>query len=217
VLDLATEKQLIEQAKHNRQQFGVLFDAYYPAIAQYALRRTGDAAAAQDITAETFYKAMIAIPKFRWQGVSISNWLYKIATNEIRMYFRRSTYQPASLDALFADGFEVADEYDFTQEIVAAQDAVDRGLEFARAQAILATLPTKYQEVIMLRFGEKKKLREIALILHKRPGTVKSLLSRGLSKLKLELEQQAMQPNPDERIVPSEGHVLLTSQEAYED
>lgn len=45
-------------------------------------------------------------------------------------------------------------------------------------------LPVKYQEVIVLRFFEKKKIKEIAEILGKKQGTIKSLLHRGLEKLK---------------------------------
>ena len=215
-LDLQTEKLLIEEAKRDQTYFGQLFDVYYPAILNYTVKRTGDVAVAQDITAETFYKAMVNLGKFKWQGVSISSWLYKIATNEIRMYYRRTKYQPASLDVLFANGFEVADEHEFTQEIIDAQDAVERSLAFKQAQQMLKALPIKYQEVITLRFAEKKKISEIALILGKKDGTVKSLLSRGLDKLRTAIEQAETQRFQKPDIIASEGHILMT-QEAYEE
>jgi RNA polymerase sigma-70 factor, ECF subfamily len=50
----------------------------------------------------------------------------------------------------------------------------------------LKKLNVKYQEVISLRYFEKKAILEIAEILDKKEGTVKSLLSRGLEKLKIE-------------------------------
>lgn len=216
-MELNKEKLIVEQAQGDITHFGVLFDQYYPVILNYAARRTGDSAIAQDITAETFYKAMTNLHKFKWQGVSISNWFYRIATNEIRMFYRRSKYQPVSLDALFDGGLEVADKRSFTQEIMDAQDAMERHQEFMQAQAAIARLPIKYQEVIMLRFTEKKKLSEIAVILGKKEGTVKSLLSRGLSKLKRELQQRQMQPNKTSSIIASGGQTLITTQEAYED
>ena len=45
-------------------------------------------------------------------------------------------------------------------------------------------LDIKYQDVIALRFFEHKSIKEIAIILDKKEGTIKSLLSRGIEKLK---------------------------------
>jgi RNA polymerase sigma-70 factor (ECF subfamily) len=47
-------------------------------------------------------------------------------------------------------------------------------------------LPVKYQEVLSLRYFEKKSIAEISQIMSKRPGTIKSLLSRGTKKLREE-------------------------------
>jgi RNA polymerase sigma-70 factor (ECF subfamily) len=55
----------------------------------------------------------------------------------------------------------------------------------------LGTLPPKYQEVIALRFNEDKKMVEIAEILGKPEGTVRSLLSRALTKLRKAMQQYA--------------------------
>jgi RNA polymerase sigma-70 factor (ECF subfamily) len=208
-MDLNKEKELIEQAQEDTRYFAVLFDRYYPAIFNYTLKRTGNPELAQDITAETFFKALTSIHKFKWQGVSISSWFYKIATNEIRMYYRKKKYMPQSLDVLFEKGLEMADEHDFRQEIIAAQELVERHQEFMRVQALLANLPLKYQEVIALRFTEKKKISEIALITGKKEGTVKSLLSRGLAQLRKQMEQAQMQPSGQIGIVASEGRTIL--------
>jgi RNA polymerase sigma-70 factor (ECF subfamily) len=48
----------------------------------------------------------------------------------------------------------------------------------------ISQLLIRYQEVITLKFFEKKKLKEISEILGKKEGTIKSLLHRGLEKLK---------------------------------
>ncbi len=54
-------------------------------------------------------------------------------------------------------------------------------------QKEIILLPQKYQEVLVLRFFEKKKIKEIAKILGKREGTVKSLIHRGLERIRLKL------------------------------
>lgn len=206
--DPSSEQALVQRAKHDPEAFGVLFDTYYPAILRYCIRRTGDVAVAEDITAETFIKAYRNIESFEWRGTSISAWFYKIATNEIRMYFRKKAYTPRSLDELYEnEDFEPLSEVDIEQEAISAQDILDRRKTFVRAQQVLAALPIKYQEVISLRLIEKKPIAEVANILGKKEGTIKSLLSRGLKKLRSGLEateQQNMQPLPDKRIVTSE-------------
>lgn len=217
-MDLDREKELVELAKEDRHYFGLLFDKYYPAIFNYTLKRTADAAAATDITAETFYKALVNIDKFQWRDISISSWFYKIATNELRMYFRKNKYRPASLDHLYENGWEPTDEHDFREEILDAQDKLENHQEFLRAQALLSSMPLKYREVISLRFGENKKLSEIAAILGKKEGTVKSLLSRGLKQLRQRLDQERSQPSGQPDIIDSEGRTILVKPlEQYED
>ena len=55
---------------------------------------------------------------------------------------------------------------------------------FVLMQQKIKLLPLNYQEVIVLRYFEQKTIKEIALIKNKKEGTVKSLLSRGIEKLK---------------------------------
>lgn len=65
-----------------------------------------------------------------------------------------------------------------------AEEELKRYQDFLKVQEKISQLPIKYQEVITLRFFEKKKIKEISEILGKKEGTIKSLLHRGLEKLK---------------------------------
>ena len=213
-MDIHKEKQSIERAKHEPEAFGLIFDEYYPQIYRYCVRRTGDIIIAQDVCAETFTKAFQNIHKFVWRDVSISSWLYKIATNEIRTHYRRGAHPVASLDELYElDGFEPVDAQDIHQELVDAQDAVQRQHDFVIAQQLLSRMPIKYQEVIVLRFTEGKKLSEIATILGKKEGTIKSLLSRALAKLRLDMQTTKMQPSVHTGVVDSERNQTIKSLE----
>lgn len=217
-MNIETEQQIIEVAKVDPLAFGKLFDYYYQPIFGYVLKRVSDPSLAQDITAETFLKAFQNIKYFKWQDVSISSWFYKIATNEIRTYFRKNKYTPKSLEQLFeADGFEPVSDQDIPQEMIDAQNYMERQIQFQRAQRLLLQMPMKYQEVLTLRFVEKKKLSEIAMILGKKEGTVKSLVSRGLTKLRDLLYEPETQPNPISGVIASEGQILIKTQESYEE
>ena len=184
-MELSEQKQLIARSQKDPQAFGAIFEEYYEPILGYALKRTGNVHASQDIVSETFFKALDRLWQFRWRNISIASWLYRIATNEINQYFRKERKRPHSLEALFEQsGVELRDERDLMQEILAQEQELARAEEWARARALMRELPEKYQEVLSLRFFEDKKISEIAEILGKREGTVKSLLSRGTAQLR---------------------------------
>jgi RNA polymerase sigma factor (sigma-70 family) len=215
-MNIKEEQNLIKCAKADRHAFGQLFDAYYSQILRYCVRRTASITAAEDITSETFIKAYRNIDKFSWKGVSISAWFYKIATNEIRMYYRNAKHNITSLDELYENtGFEAESDVNLEEDLSNIQLQIDRQTDYRNALSIIQKLPVKYQEVLMLRYVENKKISEIALILNKKEGTVKSLLSRSLKKVRTQLEAGKVQPFEKKVIVISEGQ-RLSSKEAYE-
>ena len=183
--EASSEQALIERANGDPQAFGDLFDRYYPVMFAYVLRRVGKWNDAQDITSEVFLKALKGLWRFRWQGIAFSAWLYRIATNEVGIYFRRAGRAPLSLNQLIEQsGFEPASRDDLIAEKLEAERQFERHRDFLIARSRIASLPLKYQHVITLRFFEQKSVKEIAEILGKKEGTVKSLLSRGLQRLR---------------------------------
>jgi RNA polymerase sigma-70 factor (ECF subfamily) len=184
-MDLGEERELVRQAQKAPEAFARLYDHYYPRIFGYVLRRSANLEAAQDITSETFLKALGKLWQFRWRNVSFSSWLYRIATNEVNQYFRKVEYRKSvSLEELQAQGFEPVSPHDPESELMEAQEELEQHQDFLEIQAKIVELPAKYQEVITLRFFEKKQIKEIADILGKREGTIKSLLHRAVEKLR---------------------------------
>jgi len=179
------EAQLVQKCHRDPAAFGEVFDLWYKPIFGYVMRRTGDYDLSKDIAAETFLKAFLKIGAFKWRGVSLSAWLYRIATNELNMYYRSSKYQPASLQQLLENPqmerlmHQPADE---EREMLEKELKAHSDYNLIRAK--LPDLEIKYQEVIALRYFEQKTNSEICVILDKNEGTVKSLLSRGLEKLR---------------------------------
>lgn len=184
-MDLSEEKELVRQAQKAPDAFAKLYDQYYPKIFGYILRRTANIEAAQDITSETFFNALNKLWQFRWRNVSFSSWLYKIATNEINQYFRKAEYKKsASLEELQEQGFEPISTNDPESELIEAQEKLKQHQDFLEIQGKIVRLSAKYQEVIALRFFEKKQIREIAEIMGKKEGTIKSLLYRAVEQLR---------------------------------
>lgn len=205
-MDLGTEQQLIRQAKRDPEAFGCLYDEYYPKIFGYILKRVADIDIAQDITSETFFKAVKNLWQFRWQNVSFSAWLYRIAGNETVNYYRKNRHYAFSLDLLLEQNkIEPVSEDNPEAEIIEAEDNLKKHRDFLKIHKKLSLLDSKYQEVIVLRFFEKKKLCEISKILAKPEGTIKSLLHRSLGKLKRAMgEETSSQPFKQQNVMEVE-------------
>jgi RNA polymerase sigma-70 factor, ECF subfamily len=185
-MTLEEEKQLLEKIKGNPEFFGKIFDAYYKSIFNYIFHRIADYDISRDIAADTFLKAYLKINTFSWRDVSILTWLYRIATNEINYYYRKNSVTNLSLDLLGSQASILFEFEDYQTEKQLIEDELKLNDDFVRVQRSLKKLTVKYQEVLSLRFFEKKSLKEISEILDKKEGTIKSLLSRGLDKLKVE-------------------------------
>jgi RNA polymerase sigma-70 factor (ECF subfamily) len=188
-MDLDQEKLLVEQAKGDIEAFGKLYDIYYPRIFGYIIKRTAGIDAALDITSEVFFKALKNLQQFQWRGVPFSAWLYRIANNEVANYYRGNGHQQHELDI-------ISNSIDFSEpssesEFIVAETELARKQQFLELHIHISSLAMKYQEVITLRYFEGKLIYEIAEILGKREGTVKSLLHRGLKKLRKIMEDNA--------------------------
>lgn len=176
------EMLLIEKAKTDPHSFGILYDKYYDSIYRYILHRTANIALAQDITSEVFTKVMKKLWSFRWRNVVFSAWLFKIANNEINSYFRKNKINFVDIE----DYTEKLTEKDQNADFYLNREENDliEKTAFLKLHNLIRELDQKYQEVIILRYFEEKSLKEVSAILSKSEGTVKSLLHRGIMKLK---------------------------------
>ena len=182
---ILNEEQLLQDIANDPKHFRKVYEAFYNKIFGYVFRRTTDYEAACDISAETFLKAYSNIGKFKWRNVSLLYWLYAIATNELNKYFNSRKYAPHSLSRIQEEyGIDFTDHTNAETESIRLQEEMEKHQEFARISEAIKKLDVKYQNVIALRYFEHKSIREMAIILEKKEGTIKSLLSRGIEKLK---------------------------------
>jgi RNA polymerase sigma-70 factor, ECF subfamily len=179
-----SEEDLVKRAQHSREAFGELYEIHYQRIFNYALKRTANVQLALDITSVTFLKAMNQIGKYRWRDIPFAAWLYRIASNEINDHYRRESRHNVSIDQVM----ELVDTNDYADEVNSAEEELSKHEDFLLLHNKLAELPPMYQEVITLKFFEKKKIKDIVKILGKKEGTIKSLLHRGIEKLREKMQ-----------------------------
>ena len=170
---LRKEQAIVEAAKTDSAKFGVLYEKYYRVVYVFVFRRTGDEEQSGDIVANTFLKAMLALPNYTFKGVPFSAWLFRIAANEINMYFRKTNRERVvSLDKSDLGN------------MIAESGESDSDEKQKLLLKALSTLTTDEMQLIELRFFEKRAFLEIGEIVGITENNAKVRTYRILDKLK---------------------------------
>ncbi len=164
--------------------FGRLYDEHFEAIFRHVLLRVGDVAEAEDLTSQTFFKALKGFWRLRLSGAPPAAWLYRIATNEVNSHFRRRRVR-RRWEAEPPPGGEAA-----ARERLTAEERLERDESFRRLGSALRELAPDEQALVVLRYIERKSYAEIARILRRREGTLAMRAHRALRKLRSRLEQR---------------------------
>lgn len=130
--------------------FEEIYRTYFGAVYHYALRLCGDPVQAEDIAADTFFKAMGALDGFRGE-CDMRLWLCCIARNGYLSALRRQR-PTADVDALAET---LPDPSPLPEEQLLRQERT------ADARRAIETLPEPYREVFTLRAVEEMDFRHI--------------------------------------------------------
>jgi RNA polymerase sigma-70 factor (ECF subfamily) len=171
----ADERLLIEAAQKDPACFAELYEINFERVYAYVVKRVGDRAETEDLTAEVFHQALANLKRFEWRGIPFAAWLFRIASNLITDRWQRS-------------GREVADEsgrLESAQVSAAEIEEVERRATLFR---LVETLPAEQQRVVVLRFVEEKSIKEVAREIRKTEGAVKQLQFRALTSLRACME-----------------------------
>jgi RNA polymerase sigma-70 factor (ECF subfamily) len=169
------DQALVAAAQTDTEAAGRLYDKYYSEVLGYIYHCTLDGTVAEDLTSNVFLAAFRHLTRYRWRQVSsFRAWLYRIATNEVRMHWRRQ--KRIKVVGLQPDGDSQAAEQPAGDGMAAAE-------QYRLLHRALLELKQKYRTVIILRYFEDKAIDEISRITGTKEGTVKSQLHRGLARL----------------------------------
>ena len=161
------EPTLVERAKSDRDSFSQLYRLHYRAIARYLYRRTGDVHLTEELLSDVFFTALRTLPRFEQRGIPFRSWLYRIATNAVNNWARRRRRELSRFNGAF--------QREEANSFSAAENTSELKPELLRA---FQTLTPKHQTVLALHHLEELSVDQIALVIGRSPGTVKSRLSR---------------------------------------
>jgi RNA polymerase sigma-70 factor (ECF subfamily) len=173
----ATEQtwELVRAAQEgDTDAFGVLYDRYVDVVFRYVLFRVGDRNLAEDVTSETFLRALRSIGSISYQGRDVGAWFVTIARNIVFDHVKSSRYRLEVTTPELADNREPAAGPE--QEVMA--DATN-----AELLRCVAQLGEDQRECIVLRFIQGLSVAETAARMGRNEGAIKALQHRAVRRL----------------------------------
>jgi RNA polymerase sigma-70 factor (ECF subfamily) len=178
------DDKLLQQARNfDRAALTAVYDHYHPLLYRYISRQVSDAETARELTAAVFERFLAAIKNGNSPETQLKAWLYRTAHNLVIDHYRRQAHRnhlPLA-DTLPSDGTtpgQLAEQHLLGEQVITA----------------LQTLTPEQQQVITLKFLEGFSNAEVAALMKKPVGAVKSLQHRGLARLQQILAPQPSQP-----------------------
>ena len=174
----AEVRRLVERAqKGDREALEELYLMHFDRIYSYLQMTVGNRHDAEDLTNQTFVKMLESIERFQWRKVPISAWLFRIAHNLAMDHFRaHRRWQPE----------EEPPEPEDSAELSAEEEAL-HSIGRQSMLAMIEGLSKDQQQVLTLKFVFNFPNGDVATILGKTEGAVKSLQHRALASLQREL------------------------------
>jgi RNA polymerase sigma-70 factor (ECF subfamily) len=177
---MENDRQLINLAQQgDRSAIAALYNENQPRVYRYIAYRVGDAAVADDLTAEVFVSMVKNINQFEYRGRPFLAWLYTIAGNMVKMHYRgqhKFEFEPLP-DEMIDQNTNPAD---ITQSRLTHDELM----------AAMPQLTDGQRQVILLKFIEGFDNAEIASMMNKTEGAIRILQHRALLALRQVLGEE---------------------------
>jgi RNA polymerase sigma-70 factor (ECF subfamily) len=175
--DTAVALELVRRAQEgDAEAFGELYDRYVDQVYRYIAYRVPSTQLAEDLTSETFLRALKRITSFTWQGRDVGAWFVTIARNLIADHYKSSkTRLELTTDDVSESGAAPVTAGPESEVLEAMQNKV--------LLEAIKQLNAEQQECIALRFLQGLSVSETAEIMGKNDGAIKALQYRAIRTL----------------------------------
>gem|GEM_PF-336289 len=165
----------------DRAAFERLALRYEPALRRFAYHLLGRLDLADDLVQETFLRAVVSLPGLR-EPERFGAWLFGIAANLAKWWWRQQTQWPVSLDALEAEYPDVA--WERLTGPVWSEEVVEEAEQNWRLQEAIAALPAPLAQALTLHYLDGLSYAEMAAALRVPISTVKGRLFKSRALLR---------------------------------
>jgi RNA polymerase sigma-70 factor, ECF subfamily len=180
VLEDFNEAEVLARAvEGDAEAFSALYLKYVGRIYNYVYYRTGSSLDAEDLTERVFYRAMGHIQNYKDKGVPFSAWLYRIAHNLVANWHRDSQRRQ---EVPLEDDDQSIPRREHPESLLIRTQQNENLIK------AISKLPPDRQQLVILKFVEDLSNAEIAVIMGKSEGAVKSYYHRTLMSLRKEME-----------------------------
>jgi len=168
---------LVLKAREGDQKaYADLMHRYKDSIFFMVLKMVNNREDAMDLTIETFAKAFEKLDKYQ-PDFAFSTWLFRVATNNCIDFIRKRKLNTTSINLMYsAEGDEF--ELQIKADILDPEETSIQKQQKEVINLLLETLPTRYRNLVTLRYLEELSYEEIAVELDLPLGTVKAQLYR---------------------------------------
>jgi RNA polymerase sigma-70 factor (ECF subfamily) len=163
--------------------FGLLYDRYVDVVYRYVLFRMGDRDLAEDVTSETFLRALRRITSVSYQGRDVGAWFVTIARNLILDHMKSSRFRlEVVTDEVTEPGAAPVSGIGAQAQAGPEQEAISRATRTELLRCV-AKLGDDQRECIVLRFMQGLSVAETAAIMNRNEGAIKALQHRAVRRL----------------------------------
>ena len=179
-MDLSDTEVLDRAIQGDAEAFSTLYERYVKRIYNYIYYRTGNPYDAEDLTERVFHRVFGHIQTYNNRGVPFSAWLYRIAHNLVANWHRDNSRRK---EVPLEDRVMLHDQRIYPEiELVQSQ-------EQETLLRVIRTLTEERQQLLILKFVEHLSNQEVAMIMGRSEGAIKSLYHRTLLSLRDELSK----------------------------
>lgn len=170
-----SENDIIKECqKGNLGRFTFLYDAYFKKIYDFIYYRTMHQETAEDLTSQTFLKALENIKKYEAKKGSFSSWLYRIARNTVIDYYRTHKKE------------ENIEDFWGLGEKDSIIEKLDIDQQLQKVKVYLQKFKPAQREIVMMRLWDNLSYQEISQITGLSLGSCKMTFSRVMLKFREE-------------------------------
>jgi RNA polymerase sigma-70 factor, ECF subfamily len=185
-VDSGSDELIALAAAGDREAFGRLYERHAVRVFRHAYFLTSDVSLAEDLTAQTFLKALEAIGRYEDRGVPFIAWLLRITVN-LAINHRKAVKN--GIHAQLPE--QLADDDMFSSP----EQSCTMKSEGERVWTKVRELPLEQRQVIVMRFMEDLPYTDVAAVLGKSIGAVRVIQFRALHNLRnLLREEQSAEP-----------------------
>jgi RNA polymerase sigma-70 factor (ECF subfamily) len=173
---MTDDAELIAEAKlGNKEAFGRLYERHAVRVFRHAYFLTGEVPLAEDLTAQTFLRALEAIPRYENRGVPFAAWLLRITAN-LAINHRKA--QKNGRHAQLPESIEDNDTLGSPEQSCTLKSESEQVWQKVRL------LPMDQRQVIVMRFMDDLPYATVAQVLGKSVGAVRVIQFRALANLR---------------------------------